>query len=190
MNAQIVVDRDLVAEEEAVEPFEAFYRAYVDRVYRALAVTLGDSQLAQDAADEAMARSYANWAKVQRLDNPGGWAYRVGLNWATSWWRKRRREQALLNADRARWVSPPDPAATAAHAALATLAIPMRAVVVCRVLLDLSTAETALVLGIAEGTVKSRLARSLATLRAILVESTMDRDPTGEDENTMEEDQT
>jgi RNA polymerase sigma-70 factor (ECF subfamily) len=79
----------------AVEPFEEFYRAHVDRVYRALAVTLGDSQLAREAADEAMARAYAHWRRVRGLDNPGGWAYRVGLNWATSWWRKLRRERAL-----------------------------------------------------------------------------------------------
>jgi len=44
------------------------------------------------------------------------------------------------------------------------------AVIVCRVLLDLSTADTAAVLGIAEGTVKSRLARGLSALRTELTE--------------------
>jgi RNA polymerase sigma-70 factor (ECF subfamily) len=41
-------------------------------------------------------------------------------------------------------------------------------VIVCRVLLDLSTAETADVLGISEGTVKSRLSRGLGALRQVL----------------------
>jgi RNA polymerase sigma-70 factor (ECF subfamily) len=141
-----------------VEPFEAFYRAQVDRVYRALAVTLGDPHLAREAIDETMARAYAHWRRVRGLDNPGGWAYRVGLNWATSWWRKRRREGSLSEARSEPAGPPPDPAATAARQALARLALPQRAVVGCRVLLDLSIAETAALLGVAEGTVKSRLA--------------------------------
>jgi RNA polymerase sigma-70 factor (ECF subfamily) len=73
--------------------FEEFYRAQADRVYRSLAVTLGSPHLAREATDEAMARACASWRRVAELDNPGGWVYRVGLNWATSWWRKVRREQ-------------------------------------------------------------------------------------------------
>ncbi|WP_238454949.1 sigma factor-like helix-turn-helix DNA-binding protein [Micromonospora sp. ATA51] len=42
--------------------------------------------------------------------------------------------------------------------------------IVCRVLLDLSTAETAAVLNLAEGTVRSRLSRGLAELRVALEE--------------------
>ncbi|HEY8471157.1 MAG TPA: sigma factor-like helix-turn-helix DNA-binding protein [Natronosporangium sp.] len=159
---------------EAAEPFEAFYRAAVDRVYRALVVTLGDPQLAREATDEAMTRAYANWARVRTLENPGGWAYRVGLNWANSWWRKRRRERIVPSAPPDTTVTPPDPAATAAGQALAALALPQRAVVVCRVLLELSTAETAAVLGVAEGTVKSRLARALAALRTALTDPSID----------------
>jgi len=78
--------------------FEAFYRAHADRVYRALAITLGDPQLAREATDEAMTRAFARWSGVGSLQNPGGWVYRVGLNWATSWWRKRRRERPLPTA--------------------------------------------------------------------------------------------
>jgi RNA polymerase sigma factor (sigma-70 family) len=159
----------------AAEAFEAFYRAHVDRVYRALAVTLGDPQLAREATDEAMVRSYAHWGRLRTLDNPGGWAYRVGLNWATSWWRKRRRERSLPAAGHL-FVPPPDPAATAARQALAGLAVPMRAVVVCRVLLDMSTVETASLLGVAEGTVKSRLSRGLSILRLALAEPHTDQE--------------
>lgn len=152
-----------------VESFEDFYRAQADRVYRALAVTLGDADLARDATAEAMARAYARWSQVSRVDNPGGWAYRVGLNWATSRWRRRRREHPLP-ADLDPATLPVDIEAVTVLAALRHLDTRSRAVVVCRVLLDLSTAQTAAVLDIAEGTVKSRLARALATLRARLTE--------------------
>ncbi|WP_327007809.1 SigE family RNA polymerase sigma factor [Dactylosporangium sp. NBC_01737] len=153
-----------------VGDFESFYRAEADRLYRALAVTLGDPHLARDAADEAMARAYAHWGRVRSHDNPGGWAFRVGLNWATSWWRKVRRERPLPSTDTATGVKEGPDTHAGALAALRNLPLPQRAVIVCRVLLDLSTAETAAVLGVAEGTVKSRMARGLAELRQALGE--------------------
>jgi RNA polymerase sigma-70 factor (ECF subfamily) len=157
------------AAQPSVAGFEEFYRAQADRVYRAIAVTVGDADLARDATAEAMARAYARWSTVSTVDNPGGWVYRVGLNWATSRWRRRRREHPLAAAlDPV--AAPVDLDALSAMAALQQLNTASRAVVVCRVLLSLSTAETAAVLDIAEGTVKSRLARALATLRASLTE--------------------
>ncbi|MEV7229562.1 sigma factor-like helix-turn-helix DNA-binding protein [Polymorphospora sp. NPDC051019] len=150
--------------------FADFYRSHLGKVYRALALTLGNDDLAREAADEAMTRAYAHWGRVSGLDNPGGWVFRVGLNWATSWWRKARREQVRLDD----WLHPrtagPDPVALAARAAVERLPLKQRGVVVCRVLLELSTAETAATLGISEGTVKSRLSRALTTLRQALEE--------------------
>lgn len=145
--------------------FEEFYASHRDRVYRALAVTLRDPHLAADATDEAMARGYAHWARLRGHDNPGGWLYRVGLNWATSWWRKLRRERPLPVGVEPQPEAAPDGAALAL---LDQLPLAQRAVVVCRVLLQLTTAETAAVLGVAEGTVKSRLARALNHLRTAL----------------------
>jgi DNA-directed RNA polymerase specialized sigma24 family protein len=153
------------------DSFEVFYAASVDRVYRALAVTLGDPHLAREAADEAMARAFVRWPQVAGFDNPGGWVFRVGLNWATSWRRKLRRERGMPDDEQAMpAVAAPDPGGPDAVAALALLPIPARAVVVCRVLFDLSTAETAVVLEIAEGTVRSRLSRAMAVLRRALHE--------------------
>jgi RNA polymerase sigma-70 factor (ECF subfamily) len=159
------------------DDFETFYRAEVDRVYRALAVTLADRDLAREATDEAMARAFARWGTVSRHDNPGGWVFRVGLNWATSWWRKVRRERPLPvdGVGTAGSHPPTDPVGVAALAALGAQPRPFRAVVVCRVLLGLSTTETAAVLRIAEGTVKSRLARALAGMRTAL--TTEEREP-------------
>jgi RNA polymerase sigma-70 factor (ECF subfamily) len=162
-------EADAMAHDEVGEPFEAFYRARGDQVYRALTVTLGDPVLAREATDEAMLRAYARWAQVRRYGNPAGWVYKVGLNWATSWWRKVRRERIGVD-DRTGIAAEPDASAIAARTAMAALPPSHRAVVVCRILLDLSTADTAQVLGVAEGTVKSRLSRGLAALRATLSE--------------------
>jgi DNA-directed RNA polymerase specialized sigma24 family protein len=153
---------------EDTESFESFYRGQVDIVYRALALTLTDPGLAREATDEAMLRAFARWSTIGRYDNPSGWVYRVGLNWATSRWRRTSRERPLSREDRMVTARPPDPAGLAALAALGHLTVKHRAVVVARVLLDLSTAETAAVLGIPQNTVKSRLARALASLRAEL----------------------
>jgi DNA-directed RNA polymerase specialized sigma24 family protein len=162
---------DRAGHDPPADSFESFYAAAVDRVYRALAVTLGDVHLAREATDEAMARAYVRWGQVARIDNPGGWVFRVGLNWATSWRRKLRRERALPETDRGLpAVTMSDPDGTGALAALTLLPVDARAVVVCRVLFGLSTAETAAVLHVAEGTVRSRLSRALTVLRRELHE--------------------
>ncbi|MEV0900222.1 sigma-70 family RNA polymerase sigma factor [Actinoplanes sp. NPDC049802] len=158
----VMID-DTVAGPEP-DGFEAFYRANADRVHRALAVTLRRDDLAAEAVAEAMSRAYARWPTVSRLENPAGWVFRVGLNWATSWWRKVRRERPPAEDAARPYLRPPD-TVVAARDALAKLPEAQRAVITCRVLLDLTTAETATALRISEGTVKSRLSRGLATLR-------------------------
>lgn len=151
-------------------PFADFYRSNVREIRRALEVTLGDAELAEDAANEAMARALQRWATVSRYDNPEGWVYRVGLNWATSWLRRRRRER-----DRPMPVTtaaPPSPPVDhELRAAISNLSIEHRTVIVCRYLMDWSVARTAHAIGIPEGTVKSRLARALDNIRTELEET-------------------
>ncbi|MBP2320580.1 RNA polymerase sigma-70 factor (ECF subfamily) [Kibdelosporangium banguiense] len=67
-----------------------------------------------------------------------------------------------------------DAARTALLNAIKTLPDKDREVVTCRYLLDLSEAETAQTLGLAKGTVKSRLSRALARLRPLLEEVVAD----------------
>ncbi len=160
-------------------PFEVFYRDNAEKLYRALAVTISDPDLAREATDEGLARAFAHWQRVGTLEHPTGWAYRVGLNWATSRWRKLRRERPIdvipLRRPYGRYSesalttsASPASMGTFAVAALRNLPLAQRSVVVCRVLLDYSTKETAEALGIVEGTVKSRLARGLQSLRTTL----------------------
>lgn len=146
-------------------PFVDFYRVERDRVVRALAMTLGDLHLAAEATDEAMARAYQRWNRVGCFDNPGGWVYRVGLNWATS---VRRRRSRAPHPHVERPMELGAVAEPSVHAALAELDIAQRSVVVCRFYLGLSEAETADALGIRPGTAKSRLHRALRHLQTRL----------------------
>lgn len=148
--------------------FEDFYRAQRDPLFRALALTIGNPHLAAEATDEAMARAYQHWRSVRSYANPGGWTYRVALNWARSWFRRTRREVYGLSPEQAAWdAEVMDPAVARA---LASLAVPARSVVVLRFYLDWSHAQIAQALGIPEGTVKSRLHRALAGLKRQLEE--------------------
>ena len=139
---------------------------------RALGLALRDAALGAEAADEAFARACQRWGTVGAYANPQGWVYRVGLNWARSWLRRVRRERErrpLLAQDHAVEDRPRD---LDLEHALASLNDAHRAVIVARFYLDWSVAETATALGVASGTVKSRLSRGLEQLRAVLEDST------------------
>lgn len=141
--------------------FETFYVDRWDVLYRTLAVTLRDADLAREATDEAMVRAFARWNRVSRFNNPSGWVYRVAYNWALD--RIRRSELRVDIADRVGWDDPlPRPDLTKA---LDSLPIDQRAVVVLRIVHDWSEADVAYALAIPVGTVKSRLSRALEVLR-------------------------
>lgn len=143
--------------------FHDFYVRTRDHVGRALALTLHDADLAADAVDEAMVRAFQSWTKVRRYTNREGWVYRVGLNHARSRLRRITRRRVL---PRQATSSALDPGLDPAIArALAELSVDHRSVVVCRLVLDWSEADTAAALGIRPGTVKSRLARALVQLQ-------------------------
>ena len=155
--------------EAARAEFHDFYTASRDRVGRALALTLGNDDLASDSVDEAMVRAYQRWGKVAALDNPAGWVYRVAVNVARSRIRRVARRitfgTVVATPEATREVHPGDPSIVAA---LAELSVDHRSVVVCRLFLDWSEADTAAALGIRPGTVKSRLSRALAQLETRL----------------------
>jgi DNA-directed RNA polymerase specialized sigma24 family protein len=148
-----------------VDGFSDFYRTTWPGVARALAVALGDRDLAVDATDEAMARAYPRWATLSGYDNPGAWVYHVGLNWARSHRRRLARRLPFAHPTEAVPVPVADPAV---RDALLALPLKLRSVVVCRLLLDWSVDDTATALGVRPGTVQSRLHRAVRSLHASL----------------------
>lgn len=162
----IEVDSDSsVSEQLRTSNFEVFYSQTWDSVYRPLAVTIGDSDLAAEAVDEAMVRAFAKWRSVQRVDNREGWVYRVAYRWAIDRLRRRGRERLLLP----RLVDTPSDSVSLVEpgldAALASMPLDQRSVVVLSCAFDWSEVQIADALGIRRGTVKSRLHRGLEFLR-------------------------
>lgn len=150
--------------------FDDFYRAHRDEIGRALAFTLGDTSLGQEAVDEAMTKAYQRWGTLGPTANPAGWVYVVGLRWALSWRRSRRRErnrEKLVSAGRSAVIDVAQADLIDLMDALGELPLDQRSVVVCRFSLGMSVRETAEALDIREGTVKSRLARGVERLREL-----------------------
>ena len=148
--------------------FADFYRGSRDNCLRAVLVSVGDQDTAQDLVAEAFARAWASWRTVGRHPAPAAWVVRTALNAHVSRWRRRRREVPLADpgaiADRPApgEAAPVDPRIMAA---LLRLPERQRQVVALRLFLDLDTGRTAEVLGIAPGTVTAHLARAVAALR-------------------------
>lgn len=160
------------AEPKPPEELVAFCTREYPRLVGALGLYTGDRDVAEDCAQEALARVCSRWEHVRTLAAPGAWAHRVGINVAHGYYRRRRtgrRAQRLLE-DGARTLSAqPEPGeALALQAAVAALPKRQRTVVVLHYYLGYPVAELADVLRTPEGTVKSLLHRGRAALRVVL----------------------
>ena len=149
---------------DAFAIFEPWYQREHPKVVAALTWVAGDPHVAADAADEAFARAYAGWRRVERMSSPGGWVYRVALNVV----RRRMRRAALEQ----RTIAPPVEVADAVDreiwAVVQQLPERQRVAVVLRYLLDLPEKEVAAAMGISRGTVASALAAARQRLAAWL----------------------
>ena len=148
--------------------FAEFYASAKDDCLRAVLASTGDRQAAEDLVAEAFARAWAAWRRVSRHPAPRAWVVRTALNTWVSWWRRRHREVALAQADglaAAPGGEDAEPVDRQLMAALMRLPLRQRQVVGLRLFLDLDTARTAEVLGIAPGTVTAHLTRAIAALR-------------------------
>jgi RNA polymerase sigma-70 factor (ECF subfamily) len=149
--------------------FAEFYRSAADECLRAVLVSVGDQDTARELVDEAFARAWASWRTVGKHPAPKAWVVRTALNAGISRWRRRRElpvpdpaKVADLPAASGRTDSLVDPRIMSA---LWRLPARQRQVVALRLILDLDTAATSEVLGIAPGTVMAHLGRAMASLR-------------------------
>jgi RNA polymerase sigma-70 factor (sigma-E family) len=130
----------------------------------------GDHHGAEDLVQTTLAKVYLHWDKVHRRELVDAYARRVLVNENNSVWRRAWKRREVTSAevpDRAATHLVPDEGQGAAlWAFVQTLPKRQRAVIVLRYYEELTEAETADVLGISVGTVKSQCSRALASLRA------------------------
>jgi RNA polymerase sigma-70 factor (sigma-E family) len=154
-----------------VRAFEAFVNESGDALLRTATLLTSDRYAAEDVYQETLHRLFVRWSRV---DNPGGFCRQVMHNLVIDLARARqRRPRELELRDHYDGGDPRsgDPASAAelrptVLAALDTLTVHQRAIVVLRYFEDLSQDEVADLLGVSPGTVKSTASRAVAQLRA------------------------
>jgi len=158
---------------EAREDFRSYVAARSPALMRTAYALTGNRADAEDLLQTALAKTYLSWTKVREQEALDGYVRRVMVNTRTSWWRKRKVDEHPTGELPERAVGR-DAVPDIAHdislhdalwTALAGLPKRQRAMVVLRYYEDLSEAETAEVMGVSVGTVKSATSRALAKLR-------------------------
>jgi RNA polymerase sigma-70 factor (ECF subfamily) len=157
------------AREGDVHAFEQLVREHQHRLYTLAARELGSSADADDAVQETLVRAWKGLPRFRGDASFSTWLYRICLNAITDQ-RARRARGSGAGLDDA--VEPADPRdriaerelSGALQDALSRLDDTYRTPVLLYDVLGRSYAEIAEVLGIAEGTVKSRIFRGRAEL--------------------------
>ncbi|WFE38303.1 SigE family RNA polymerase sigma factor [Micromonospora sp. WMMD998] len=150
------------------EEFREFVAARSGALLRTAYLLAGDWATAEDLLQTALTKTYLAWKRLGGIDAIEPYARRVLVNTSTSWWRRR------WHGERPTEVLPEragvdeieqqlDRDALWRH--LQALPARQRAVLVLRFYEDMSEAQTAALLEISPGTVKSQTSRALNTLR-------------------------
>lgn len=151
----------------APDDFAVFCHQQHRRVVATIAVYCGDPSLAEEVAQEALAKACEHWPRVRQMDAPGAWLHAVALNLVRSRFRRRRLEQRVA-AEQAR----PDihtdldvAELVDLRSALLRLSERRRTVVLLRHVAGLTVTETAAAMSMSENAVRSLASRALAELR-------------------------
>ena len=144
--------------------FDEWYRREAPSLIAGLAVASGNGDLAADCVAEAFARAYAAWPRVQRMDSPTGWVFRVAQNELRRRTRRSKRETELLATMFGTETVELHPGEHELWQAIASLPDRMRLVVALRYVADLSEKDVATIMGISRGGVSSLLVKARSEL--------------------------
>jgi len=166
-----VADRK-TARDTRDDDFAAYLAARQPSLLRTAYLLTGNRHDAEDLVQTAFAKLYLSWDKVRDQGSMDGYVRRILVNEHNSLWRRawKRREHTAEDAvlhglDKPHHDAHDDGVGAALWEVVQTLPRKARAVVVLRYYEEMSEAETAAVLGISTGTVKSQTSRALAALR-------------------------
>ncbi|MBW8710988.1 MAG: RNA polymerase sigma factor SigM [Mycobacterium sp.] len=149
---------------------ELFYRHH-RQLYRLAKISSRNPEDAADALQDAMLKAHRSAPAFRHDSAVSSWHYRIVVNACLDRLRRHRAHPTTaLEDDACRVVDPAPRVETAivVERALMRLPVEQRAAVVAVDMQGYSVAETARMLGIAEGTVKSRCSRARAKLAEAL----------------------
>jgi RNA polymerase sigma-70 factor, ECF subfamily len=152
-------------------PFDEFYVGTRTSVLRQLTAMTTDAELAADVVQEAYSRAWQKWSRVASLDNPTAWVRTVAWRLAVSQHRRGTVAARFLPQLRRRAeLQAPAPAEERLDIEEALRQIPdeHRRALVLHDMCGMTVSEIAEEIGVAQGTVKSRLSRARANLAAAL----------------------
>ena len=171
MEAVIAAERSGVVD---APDFDSWVAARGPALLRLAYTLTGNRADAEDVVQEALARALSRWSRIAAVGDVDSYVRRMVVNEHTSVWRRFRRRESPVEAvvdgpgvEDGR-VEPDD----RRRIWLACQALPeaQRTAVVLRYYEQLEYAEIAALTGIREGSVRSRVSRGLAALRAELGE--------------------
>ncbi|MEV0136704.1 sigma-70 family RNA polymerase sigma factor [Dactylosporangium sp. NPDC050688] len=148
--------------------YRDYVRARLEPLRRSAFLLCRDWDAVDDVVAVTIGKVYRHWDRAQRADNLDAYVHGIlthtWLDERRRLWRRREDPVEHLPEAATHDAEPGD-----GHllALLATLPPRRRACVVLRFYCDLSVSQTADILGVSEGTVKSQTARALATLRLL-----------------------
>lgn len=156
-------------DEQAREDFRSYVAARSPALLRTAYMLSGNRADAEDLLQTALAKTYLAWDRIREREAVDGYVRRVMVNTQTSWWRRRKVDERptgdLPEGPAGRDATADADLHDALWTALSELPKRQRAMVVLRYYEDLSEAETAAVMGVSVGTVKSTTSRALTKLR-------------------------
>ena len=155
-------------DEQGREAFREYVAGRSPALLRTAYLLTGHRGDAEDLLQTALAKTYLAWDRIREREALDGYVRRVMVNTHTSWRRRRKLNEYPTDElpERGQRDATDDVALhDALWTALAELPKRQRAMVVLRYYEDLSEAETADVLGVSVGTVKSTTSRALQKLR-------------------------
>lgn len=158
-----------MADPTAEETFTAWAAARQHALLRTAYLLTGDLHKAEDLLQDALTKVAQRWRRLSG-GNPEGYARTILVRTNVSWWRGIRREYVVGELPEPGATGPLDDDSVERRVvmarALAKLPPRQRAVLVLRYYDDLTERQTADILGISVGTVKSQAHAALRKLRA------------------------
>ncbi len=149
--------------------FVEFASASTPQLFRSAYLLTGDYHLAEDVVQTTLGKLYRGWKRIQRAENPVAYAHTVLARTYISYRRLRRSTEAPTQDVPEQAAIDSDPALRMTLlGGLARLSVRDRTVLVLRFWEDRSVEETARMLGIRAGAVRSQSMRALGRLRELL----------------------